>query len=91
MTSSNTAPQTCPSECAATNHPGAEHGYEPQENSFAKNHAQDALEAALEDQGIDPYDEDGGIDLIDLADAVVEALLAAGVRIPEGITNPHGV
>jgi hypothetical protein len=66
-------------------------GYEPQEHSFAKNHAMDALENELEKQVIDPYDEDNEIDLINLADAVVEALLAAGVTIPEGITNPHGI
>jgi hypothetical protein len=69
-------------------------GYEPAENSNAKNHAMDALEAELERQGIDPYPdiddgEDGGIDLINLADAVVEALIDAGVSIPENISNPH--
>ena len=66
-------------------------GYEPQENSFAKNHAMDALEKELEKQGIDPYDEDGEIELISLADAVVEALIAAGVTIPEGISDPHAI
>jgi hypothetical protein len=70
-------------------------GYEPQEHSFAKNHAMDALEKELEKQGIDPYPDlddgdDSGIDLIGLADAVVEALLATGVTIPENISNPHG-
>jgi hypothetical protein len=66
-------------------------GYEPQENSFAKNHAMDALEAELEKQGVEVYsdDDEGGIDLINLADTVVEALLAAGVTIPEDISNPH--
>lgn len=70
-------------------------GYEPQENSFAKNHAMDALEKELERQGIDPYPDlddgaEGGVDLINLADAVVEALMKAGVTIPEDISNPHG-
>jgi len=64
-------------------------GYEPQENSFAKNHAMDALEAELEKQGIELY-EDGSPELIELADAVVEKLIAAGVVIPEDISNPHG-
>lgn len=69
-------------------------GYEPQENSFAKNHVMDALEKELEKQGIDPYPdlddgEEGGIDLINLSDVVVEALIAAGVTIPESISNPH--
>jgi hypothetical protein len=68
-----------------------EYDYEPQENSFAKNVAMDALEAELENQGIDPYPdiEEDGIDLIGLSDAVVEALLAAGVKIPEDIKDPH--
>lgn len=74
--------------------PGIPEGYEPAENSAAKNHAMDALEAELERQGIDPYPdlddgEDGGIDLINLADAVVESLIKAGVTIPENITDPH--
>lgn len=66
-------------------------GYEPQENSFAKNHAMDALEKELEKQGVEVYtdDDEGGIDLINLSDAVVEALIAAGVTIPESISNPH--
>jgi hypothetical protein len=64
-------------------------GYEPAENSAAKNHAMDALEAELEKQGIDPYDEEAEIELIDLADAVVEALIRAGVTIPEDISDPH--
>jgi hypothetical protein len=63
-------------------------GYEPQEHSFAKNHAMDALEAELEKQGIELY-EDGSPELIELADAVVEKLIAAGVTIPEDISNPH--
>ncbi|MDQ1053185.1 hypothetical protein QE394_001113 [Arthrobacter sp. SORGH_AS 212] len=68
-------------------------GYEPAENSAAKNHAMDALEAELEKQGVEVYtdDDEGGIDLIDLADAVVEALLSAGVTIPEGISDPHAI
>ena len=71
----------------------SEYDYEPQENSFAKDIAMDALEAELERQGIDPYPdiEEDGIELIELADAVVEALLAAGVKIPEDIKNPRAV
>jgi hypothetical protein len=65
----------------------SESDYEPAENSFAKNIAYDAIEAELEDQGFAVIDE---FDLIDLADAVVEALLRAGVTIPETIHNPHG-
>lgn len=60
--------------------------YEPVENSNAKNVAYDALEAELERQDSASVDE---TDLIDLADAVVEALLAAGVTIPEDLPNPH--
>lgn len=65
----------------------SESDYEPSENSFAKNIAYDAIEAELEDQGFSVIDE---FDMIDLADAVVEALLRAGVTIPENIHNPHG-
>lgn len=66
-------------------------GYEPAEVSHAKNHAHDAIEKALEGCGVDPYPETGGLDLIHLADAVVEGLLEAGVQIPEGISNPHRI
>lgn len=59
--------------------------YEPEENSFAKNVAYDAIEESLEDQGLNLED----VDLIEVADAVVEALLAAGVSIPENLKNPH--
>ncbi|MCP1414396.1 hypothetical protein [Paenarthrobacter sp. A20] len=86
-----------PVGAAANERPTAEprvipEGYEPQENSHAKNHAMDALEAALEKQGVEVYTDDyeGGIDLINLADAVVEALIKAGITIPENISNPHG-
>lgn len=80
----------CPSCSWIEEAPIIPEGYEPQENSFAKNHAMDALEAELEKQGIDPYKDEGGIELIELADAVVEALIRAGVTIPENISNPHG-
>lgn len=68
-------------------------GYEPAEHSHAKNHAMDALEAELEKQGVEVYadDDEGGVDLIGLADAVVEALIRAGVTIPEDISNPHKI
>lgn len=59
--------------------------FEPAEHSNAKNVAYDAIEAELEEQGFDLSE----FDLIDLADAVVEALLAAGVTIPEDLPNPH--
>lgn len=59
--------------------------YEPVENSNAKNIAWDAIERTLESQGFDLEE----FDLIEIADAVVEALLAAGVTIPEDLPNPH--
>lgn len=59
--------------------------YEPVENSNAKNVAWDAIESTLEEQGFDLEE----FDLIAIADAVVEALLAAGVTIPEDLANPH--
>jgi len=68
-------------------------GYEPAENAAAKDVAMDALEQSLTKQGIDPYpdlddDEEGGIDLIGLADDVVEALLKVGITVPEGLKSP---
>ncbi len=64
--------------------------YEPYENSAAKDHAMEALEIELHRQDIetDP-DERGGVELIGLADAVVEALIKAGLTIPEGLTSPY--
>jgi hypothetical protein len=71
-------------------------GYEPQTHSFAKNHALDALEFEIERQGQSDLiemdaDDNVQLDLIDLADAVVEALIAAGVTIPDNISNPHAL
>lgn len=48
----------------------------------------DALERSLSAQGRDPYDDDYEIELISLADDVVEALLAVGVTIPEDLKSP---
>ena len=62
--------------------------YEPAENAAAKDVAMDALEKALTDQGREPYDEVYPIELIGLADAVVEALLKVGVIIPDGLQSP---
>jgi len=64
--------------------------YEPAENSAAKNIALYALEKELDRQGIEVDDletDEVIIDLIDLADVVVEALLEAGVTIPEDIKD----
>ena len=61
-------------------------GMEAQEVSFAKNHVYDVLEAELERQGLSTVE----MDLISLSDAIVEKLLAAGVTIPDTITDPHG-
>lgn len=67
-------------------------GYEPAENSYAKDHAMAALESELEKQGVEIYEDDASelIDLIGLADAVVEALLKVGVTIPEDIPKLYG-
>lgn len=65
-------------------------GYEPAPHSYAKNHAMDALEKELDKQGIELY-EDGSPELIELSDAVVEALIRAGVTIPDDITDPHAI
>ncbi|VXA92374.1 hypothetical protein [Citricoccus sp. K5] len=63
-------------------------GYEPAENAAANDIVMDALEKALAAQDRDPYGEDSPIELIGLSDAVVEALLKAGVAIPEGLQSP---
>jgi len=67
-------------------------GYEPAENAAAKDVAMDALERSLAKQGIDPYPDGdirgGSIELIDLADDVVEALLKAGITVPEDLKSP---
>lgn len=78
-------------ERAETTRADIPEGFEPAENSFAKNHAMDALEAELERQGVEVYsdNDEGGIDLINLADSVVEKLIASGVVIPEDLSNPH--
>lgn len=62
--------------------------YEPAENSTAKNIVLYALEDFLDKAGVetsnDRTDEEI-IDLIGLADVIVEDLLKAGVVIPEDI------
>lgn len=67
-------------------------GYEPAENSNAKDHVLATLEVQFDKQGIDlgDGDSDDDPDLIGMADAVVEALLAAGVIIPEDLPRPAG-
>lgn len=66
-------------------------GYELAEHGAAKDIVLDALEAALTKQGHDPYDDENPIELIGPADAVVEALLAVGVTIPENLKSPFGL
>lgn len=62
--------------------------YEPEENSKAKSIAMEAIEEELLEQGFDPEE----FDLIDLADAVVEVLILAGVKIPESLAKyPRGL
>lgn len=63
-------------------------GYEPAENSAAKDIVLDALETSLTKQGRDPYDEKYEIELISLADDVFEALLKAGITVPENLKSP---
>jgi len=63
-------------------------GYEPAENSAAKDIAMDALERSLTKQGHDPYVDGDEIELISLADDVVEALLKAGITVPENLKSP---
>lgn len=69
-------------------------GYELAEVSAAKDHVMFALERELERQGIDPYPDGdirgGSIELIDLADAVVERLLKEGVTIPDTMRGLNG-
>lgn len=71
----------------------SDYDYEPAENSAAKDVAMDALEAELYRQGVEVYTDDdnneGGIDLINLADAVVESLLKVGATIPEDLKSPN--
>lgn len=61
--------------------------------SAAKNIVRDALEAELQNQGIpcEPFESDQAADLIDLAGKTVEALLSAGVTIPETLQDPHAI
>ena len=56
-------------------------GYEPASHGAAKNIVLVELES------LDP-DYDAATDHIDMADAIVEALLKAGVTIPEDIKDP---
>lgn len=61
--------------------------------SAAKNIVRDALETELQEQGIpcDPFESELAADLISLADTTVEALLSAGVEIPDNLQDPHAV
>lgn len=61
-------------------------GYELAEVSAAKDHALDALQRELDQQGIGSYD----IELISLADAVVERLIKEGVVIPDTMCDLNG-
>lgn len=65
-------------------------GYEAAAVSAAKDHVLDALAHELDQQGVYPYDEeDNPIELLSLADAVVERLIREGVTIPETIRELH--
>ena len=68
--------------------------YELAEISAAKDHAMDAIERELDKQGVNPYPDGdirgGSIELIDLADAVVERLLKEGVTIPDTMLDLQG-
>ena len=72
----------------------SETNYELAEISAAKDHVMVAIERELERQGIDPYPDGdirgGSIELIDLADAVVERLMKEGVKIPETMCDLNG-
>lgn len=62
-------------------------GFELAEVSAAKNIVYDAVYSELDNQGFDMED----LDLIDVAESVVEELLEAGIFIPASIKDPHGV
>ena len=68
--------------------------YELAEISAAKDHVMDAIERELDKQGVNPYPDGdirgGSIELIDLADAVVERLLKEGVTIPDTMLDLQG-
>lgn len=66
-------------------------GYEPAENSEAKDIVMTTIETQLEAGGHDPHDEANPIELIDISDAVVEALLAAGVKIPADLESSYKI
>lgn len=70
---------------------GIPDGYDTAEEKAAKNIAYDALEEHFRvENGIDPHNPDTLVDLTGLADAVVGALVAAGVVIPTSVDDPHG-
>ncbi|MFS0887061.1 hypothetical protein [Aeromicrobium sp. 179-A 4D2 NHS] len=69
--------------------------YEPAEVSAAKDIVMEELHSLADSAFIDLGDDHGEIDAIGWADQIVEALLAAGVSIPESLAarhdlNPHG-
>jgi len=68
--------------------------YELAEISAAKDHVMDAIERELDKQGVNPYPDGdirgGSIELIDLADAVIERLIKEGVTIPDTMCDLNG-
>ena len=64
-------------------------GFEPNEIWAAKNIAYNSIARALERAGVDAEEEDNPINLTVVADDVIEALLDAGVTIPEQIVDPN--
>lgn len=62
-------------------------GYEPAEVSSAKDVVMEVFHDKLGHLAFDERD-DHGVDCIELADACVEALIKAGVTIPEDIEAP---
>jgi hypothetical protein len=63
-------------------------GYELAEVSAAKNIAYNSIGRSLERSGIDAETDDSPVDLVHIAHEVVDALIAAGVSIPEQIIDP---
>lgn len=53
-----------------------------------KLHAYEAILEEMDAQGVSSDSESLPINMIAIADAVVERLLALGIRVPENIKNP---
>lgn len=68
-------------------------GYEPAQNAAAKDYVMEALYVEFDRQGINTdQDEDPDApEMIELADAIVEALLKVGVVIPQDLKSPYEV